>query len=307
MTTLTEYALKQKYERVKKLRPNLEQMKELIDWNEFLKLFPDRKRLRGRPAYDRIVMVKTLFLQNWYGISDEEAEFQINDRLSFQQFLDYPETIPDYSTIWRFRERLTKEDLLDAIWEELNRQIEAHGIRVKKGSVQDATFIEADPGKKRSGMQGRGREAKSSRSKDGTWTKKNGRSHFGFKMHTKVDRATKLITKVAVTTASVHDSAIDLADSDDVLYRDKAYTGVKSRARGNASMKRGNLTPAEWWRNKRIQKKRCIGEHPFGTIKRSFGGGRTKLTTLGRVFVQQTFVAMGYNLHRLRFLVHGPS
>ena len=307
MESLTQFALRENYEKVRKLRPNLEQMDKLIDWDEFLKLFPDRKTLRGRPAYDRIVMVKTLFLQNMYGISDEEIEFQINDRLSFRQFLGYPETVPDYTTIWRFREWLTEEGLLDSVWAELSRQIEARGIRVQKGVVQDARFVEADPGKKRSGMEGRGREAKSSRSKDGTWTKKNGKAHFGFKMHTKVDRATKLITGLAVTTAKTHDSAIDLAGPGDILYRDKGYTGAGSRALGNGSMKRGNLSPAEWWRNKRIAKKRCIGEHPFATIQRSLNGGRTKLTTLGRVSVQQTFVAMAYNIYRLRFLVHGPS
>lgn len=307
MESLTQFALRENYEKVRKLRSNLEEMKELINWNEFLKFFPEREPGRGRPEYNRVLMVKTLFLQGMYGISDEEIEFQINDRLSFRQFLDYPEAIPDYSTIWRFREDLNEDGRVDAIWEELNRQIKEHGIKVQKGKVQDARFVEADPGKKRSGLNGRGREGRSSRSRDGTWTKKNGKAHFGFKMHTKVDRSTKLIDEVAVTTASVHDSAVDLAKPDEVVYRDKGYTGVRSRARGNASMKRGNLMPAEWWRNKRIAKKRCIGEHPFATIQRSLNGGRTKLTTLGRVFVQQTFVAMAYNLHRLRFLVYGPS
>jgi IS5 family transposase len=72
-------------------------------------------------------------------------------------------------------------------------------------------------------------------------------------------------------------------------------------------MKRGKLSPHEHLRNKRIAKKRCRGEHPYGTMHRSFKAGRTKLTTLARVFVQHVFVCMAYNVHRLRFLLKQRS
>jgi IS5 family transposase len=49
-------------------------------------------------------MLKILVLQNWYNLSDQEMEFQLADRISFQHFIDSAE-IPDFSTIWRFRER----------------------------------------------------------------------------------------------------------------------------------------------------------------------------------------------------------
>ena len=96
MENLVDFALKQKYFQVKKLRSRLEDMKKLIDWEKFLPLFPDKETNRGRPSYEKILMLKLLFLQSWYGISDEELEFQVYDRLSFQQFLDYPKDIPDY-------------------------------------------------------------------------------------------------------------------------------------------------------------------------------------------------------------------
>ena len=70
-------------------------------------------------------------------------------------------------------------------------------------------------------------------------------------------------------------------------------------------MELGKLSARQKLRNKRIAKKRSEGEHPYGTIHRSFKGGRTKLTIIPRVFVQQVFVCMAYNLHRLRFLVNG--
>ena len=305
MHTLTDFALKEKYEKVHQLRSRLDEMKKLIDWNKFLALFPNKETTVGRPSYETILKLKCLFLQSWFGVSDEELEYQIYNRLDFQQFLDFPDSIPDYSTIWRFREELTESDTIDKIWEEQKRQLGQHNVAVKVGKIQDATFIDADPGKKNSGMDERGREAKTSRSRDGTWTKKAGKSHFGFKAHTLMQKGSKLIEEIAVTTAKTYDGHIDLAKEGDVVYRDRGYSGSKTKAKGDGTMKKGKLSAKQKLRNKRIAKKRAEGEHPYGTIDRSFHGGRTKLTTLARVFVQQVFVGMAYNIYRLRFLVNG--
>jgi len=303
MESLVHYALREKYSKIKKLRSKLEDMKKLIDWKAFLPLFPEKESDMGRPNYDEILMVKILFLQSWHSLSDEEIEYQIHDRLSFQQFLDFPNSIPDYSTIWRFRESLIKNDTLDKIWDELQRQIEEKHITVEKGHIQDATFVAADPGKTRSGMDDRGQAAKTSRNRDGSWTKKGKKSYFGYKVHTKMQRGSKIIKEMGVTTAKVHDGAIDLAAAPEVVYRDRGYSGIPTRAKGDATMKKGNLSIKQKLRNKRIVKKRSQGEHPYGTIQRSFHGGKTKLTTVQRVFVQQAFVFMAYNIFRLTFLV----
>ena len=82
-----------------------------------------------------------------YGIADEEVEYQIVDRISFQRFLGFPENIPDHTTIWRFREYLSENNLHDVLWNELNRQIQDKGIQYSKGVIQDASFITANPGK----------------------------------------------------------------------------------------------------------------------------------------------------------------
>ena len=97
MKDLIDFALKEKYEKVKKLRSKLEEIKLLIDWNSIAELIPIHENNTGRPPYDKALMIKILFLQSCYSISDEEIEFQIHDRLSFQQFLDFPKNIPDYS------------------------------------------------------------------------------------------------------------------------------------------------------------------------------------------------------------------
>ena len=303
MESLVNFALQEKYAKVKRLRSRLEEMNKLIDWNKFVELFPERESLRGRPNYEKILMTKLMFLQGWYGLSDEELEFQVNDRLSFQQFLGFPNFVPDYSTIWRFKEELAEDNLADKIWDELQRQIKEKNIFVEKGVIQDAVFIVAEPGKTDSGMNNRGQAAKTSRSRDGSWTKKNEKSYFGYKAHTKMRRGSKIIESFAVTTARVPDNAIDLTNSDDIVYRDKGYTGTKTNAVGNGTMKRGKLTPHEILRNKRVQAKRNQGEHPFATIKRALHGGTTKRTTVYRVFIQQLFVFAAYNVFRLATLI----
>ena len=63
MKNLIDFALQEKYAKVKKLRSRLEDMKKIIDWNSFLKLLPDNESNRGRPEYDKILMLKVLFLQ----------------------------------------------------------------------------------------------------------------------------------------------------------------------------------------------------------------------------------------------------
>lgn len=132
------------YERIQKLGDRLEPISNLIEWDKFRKFFDENSKV-GRPPYDPILMLKMLVLQSWYGISDEELEYQVADRFSFQKFLGFPNVIPDYSTVWRFREALAEEDLTDEIWEELQIQIEEKDLEVKKGVIQDAAFITADP------------------------------------------------------------------------------------------------------------------------------------------------------------------
>lgn len=304
MENLIDYALQTKYDGVRKLRNNLEQFDKLVNWRKFLRFFPTRSSFVGRPEYEKILMIKILFLQGCYGMSDEELEYQIHDRLSFQQFLGFPKSIPDYSTIWRFREELTEGNIIEDLWSELQRQITNHGIVIEKGMMQDARFIQADPGKKNSGMTGRGREAKTSRNADGSWTRKGKKSYFGYKLHTKIDVKNKLVTELAVTTAKTHDGRIDLAKPDEIIFRDRGYSGCNTKALGDGTMKRGKyLTPHEILRNKRITKLRCRIEHTYGSMNRSLKAGYTKLTTITRVYVQQIFVCFAYNTNRLRFLL----
>lgn len=308
---MRSYSLKQfgtslSYERVKKLGDRLEPISNLVDWEEFRKFFEIVENKVGRPSYDPVLMIKVLVLQSWYGISDEEIEYQIADRISFQKFLGFPNEIPDYSTIWRFREALAEANLIDEIWDELHRQMEKKGIKASKGVMQDAAFVIAAPGKTNSGMKDRGRGQPSTRNEDASWAKKGNKSFFGYKKHIKSCLKTGVITKVAVTKASTADCNLDLANPDEIVYRDKGYP-VKTRAKGNASMKKApkgkKLSPKDWLRNKRIAKKKAPGERPFAVMHKVMKGGKTLLTELHRVFVQQVMCCFTYNLIQMRRLL----
>ncbi len=125
------------------------------------------------------IMIKVMFLQSMFNMVDEQAETLIKDRISFMNFLDYPDQYPDARTIWLFRERLSKTGRDRIIWNELQRQLELKGIKVKKGSAQDATFITSDPEHvKHDEIRS---EGKTRISKDGSFTKKNSKTFFGYK------------------------------------------------------------------------------------------------------------------------------
>lgn len=250
---------------------------------------------------DPVLMVKLLVLQSWYGLSDPELERQASLRIDFMHFLGYPEKAPDYSTVWRFRERLAETGRDKLVWEELQRQLDEKGLSVRKGVVQDASFITSDPGHARADKP-RGEEARTRRSRDGAWVKKGGKSFFGYKLHAKMDLDHGLIRCLEATPANVHDSRVDLSMSGEVVYRDKGYQGVVPRGY-DATMKRASRGhPLGIWdrlRNRRISKKRCPGERPFAVIKRVFGSGHVLVTSLPRVRVKLVFACLCFNLVQL--------
>jgi len=142
--------LRKAYENVRKNGDKLAEVETLIDWEAFRPIispmYHNKTSRGGRPNVDEVVMVKLLVLQQWYGLSDPELERQVDDRLSFQRFLGYPEKAPDYSTVWQFREHLAETGRERAVWEELQHQLDEKSLKVRKGVAQDATFITADPG-----------------------------------------------------------------------------------------------------------------------------------------------------------------
>jgi IS5 family transposase len=354
MSNIIEYGLREAYNSMKSM-DRLAQIEPMIDWESLRPIVKDLYRndtqKGGRPNIDEIIMIKTLFLQSMYNCSDEVMERELHDRISFRNFLHYPEIIPDSRTIWLFRERLSSTGTDKIIWNAIWKQLEDRGISIKKGTVQDATFVESDPGKhgkrkppspvdpeppemtgdakldnsvnnnasstrkrmtKEEKKQARimgaekkrirrdeRRNAKTRRSKDGTWTKKNSRSHFGNKLHTLQGTNIPMIREFVVTTASLHDSRVDLSIPGIPCYKDKGYAGGYCKdinaTMGKASRKHP-LTVEQVRRNLRITRKRSPGERPYSVMKGIMNGGHTFVTMVRRYRVKAMFLCLGYNM-----------
>ena len=88
-------------------------------------------------------MFKMLVLQQLYNISDEELEYQVNDRLSFMRFLGLglAEPVPDATTVWLFRQQLKQQSLIEELFEQFDRDLRHQGYQAKGGQIVDATVI----------------------------------------------------------------------------------------------------------------------------------------------------------------------
>lgn len=287
----------------KQAKTRLSQISDLIDWmpirQRLDEMYHNKSEKGGRPNCDVILMFKILILQQWFGLNDLEVERQMADRISFMSFLGFPNPSPDSRTIWLFKERMAETGMDKVVWAELQSQLDAMGLKVKHGTMQDATFIEADHG---SSNKPRGDEAKARRSKDGTWAKKGDETHFGYKFHQKTDIDYCLIREFATTTASLHDSQIDLSVEGEPVFRDRGYFGAKAKGIDFTMKRRTTEKPLEELdkeRNRLISKVRSPGERPHAVIKRIFNSGRVLVTTVRRVSVKMMVTAFAFNLYQL--------
>jgi IS5 family transposase len=307
MNSFMSYGLRQAYDRLSKLGDPLAEVNTLLDWEKFRPiaegLYDNKTERGGHPNIDCVLMIKILVLQQWHSQSDQRMERELANNVSFMNFLGFQEIIPDSTTIWLFRERLKEKGKINAIWQELQSQLDTRGLVVKEGSIQDATFITSDPGKP--GNESRGENARTRRSKDGTWTKKGDEFFFGYKLHNKVDVQFGLIRAIETTTASVHDSQVDLSSEDERVYRDKGYFGASARGKSVTMYRATRGHPLSAWdrmRNLQISRIRAPGERPFAVIKTVFKAAHVAVTTIQRVNIKMVFTAIAYNLYQLRTL-----
>jgi IS5 family transposase len=305
MRTLTDFAIIQIYERLRELGDKLVDTGNSIDWDGFRpmleSLYDNKTERGGRPNIDVIIMLKALFIQQLYNLSDEQLERELTDRISFRAFLSTTEIVPDSTTIWLFRERLAESGKDKDVWDELQKQLEAMNLEVKKGIMQDASFITSDPGHAKKDTP-RGDEAKTRRSRDGTWAKKGTKSYFGYKLHGVMDADHGLIRRIEVTAANVHDSQVDLAYESEVRYADKGYFGAKTAGFDAAMRKatRGHpLSCKDEMRNRRISRIRSPVERIFAFTKRVCKAGHVMVTTVARVRVKMIITGIVFNLFHL--------
>ncbi|MFZ6765213.1 IS5 family transposase [Pseudoroseomonas sp. WGS1072] len=260
----------------------LERLAAVVDFEIFrpvLDAAPARSgRSRGgRPLYDAVLMFRILVLQALYSLSDEQAEFQLRDRLSFMRFAGFGlhQAVPDTKTIWLYREQLKQADAINRLFRRFDEVLAAKGYLAMGGQIIDATLIAAPHQKltleEKATIREGGTPADWSRAKrakkdrDAQWTLKRGRARpksegaprqaiqiavpvFGYKGHIGVDRRHGLIRRWTVTDAAQHDSRsfVGLLDAGNTASRVWADTGYRTKRNLEALEWRGRSCPG-WW------------------------------------------------------------
>ena len=122
----------------------LDRIEQTFDWSGFETLLaPIHASTRGAPGWPPLAMFKIVLLQQWHTLSDPAAEEAVRDRLSFRLFgcLPLDMETPDHASIWRFRQTIDKLGLSPKLLAEVNRQLDARGLVIKRGTLVDATLI----------------------------------------------------------------------------------------------------------------------------------------------------------------------
>lgn len=309
---------------------SLGRLNGLIDW-DFFRAELDRilsarpaKGAGGAPSFDRLLMFKVLVLQHYFNLSDDQTEYQIKDRLSFQDFLGLQGSakVPDKNTIWDFRERLGSKGvrrLFDHFQDFLVKQ----NIVAKEGSIVDASFVEAPRQRnsrdenaaiKDGNVPGEWKDNPAKlrqKDTDARWTQKGGQYHYGYKNHVKADRKSKLIRDYAVSAASVHDSqALEylLSEDDKEIHADSAYRsaeiekvlqdlGIKSHIH-EKGVRHRSLDAEAQARNREKSRTRVRVEHVFGFQKNSMSFRISRYIGLKRTALGVGLKNLVYNLFR---------
>jgi transposase, IS5 family len=314
----------------------LEAIDRLVPWESFrgdieaVVLTPDemKKSSAGRKPVDAIVMFRMLVLQALHNLSDGQAEYQVRDRFSFTRFLrlGIEDGIPDATTLWLFREKLAKAGLIEKLFERFDRHLAARGYMARGGQMVDATIV---PVPKQRNSRDENETVKAGQTpaewkkepaklhqkdRDARWTKKHGKSFFGYKNHVNADAKHKLIRRYEVTDAAVHDSqALDAllteGNTSTDVFADSAYrstaTEAKLKARGFRSRihQRANrnhpLSDAQTRANRAKSRIRARIEHVFGAQQSSAGGRIVRTIGIMRARAKIGLQNLAYNFRRL--------
>ena len=314
----------------------LVKLKAMVPWDDFRarldavwRLPPEERKSRaGRKPWDTVVMFKAIVLCELYNLSDEQFEYQLRDRLSFMRFLGLglEDPAPDATTLWLYREQLVRAGLVDALFDAFDAHLKAQGWLAMGGQIIDASIVPVPKQRNtrdenaaiKAGETPEGWDDNPAKSRqkdtDARWTKKHGKSHYGYKNHVNVDRRHKLVRRYTVTDASVHDSQAldDLLDDDNTasgVWADSAYRsaeiearleerGLKSRIHRKAHRNRP-LTEREKQGNRTRSKVRARVEHVFGAQSNDMGGTLLRCIGITRARARIGLRNLAYNMRRM--------
>lgn len=266
----------------------LEIMEEIIPWEEWVEIirpyYPKGKR--GRHPINLELILRMYLLQCWFNLSDPGVEDAIYDSYAMRKFtgIDFmSESVPDETTLCKFRHLLEEHGLNQLFFEAINHVMVETGHIMKGGTIVDATIIDA-PSSTKNKEKKRDPEMHS--------TKKGNQWRFGMKCHVGVDAGSGYVHTIEVTPAHVHDVTVAselIREDDEVVYGDSGYLGVQKRpevvndAHLSSIDYHVNLRPGrfpkvsdhaiDWTRyiEKRKSSIRSKVEHVFRIIKCQFG------------------------------------
>jgi len=294
----------------------LDEIDQLIDWSL---LQPLAQRVRpgtdGRPPYDALAMLKALYLQRLYDLSDPGLEEALRDRLSFRRFCGFAleDCTPDETTILRFRHDAAHAGMLEQCFAAVTAQLDGQGLVLRQGTMMDASVIRAQ---RQPPAMSAGRGAVNAQEPDAGWTGRGGKTMLGYKAHVGVDQGSGLVRRVVVTSASVYESEVadELICGDErAVYGDRAYPlkarrarlkslGIKDRIMHRADKHHPRIIGwrARW--NDLVARRRAPVEAVFSAMKRLYGLARARSPCLRYVAADVLAFATIYNLRRAAIL-----
>jgi len=294
----------------------LGEMDAVIPWSRLIALIKPhyKKAGRGRRPHDLERMLRIYFLQQWFNLSDPQAEDAIYDSESMRRFAKVElsdDKVPDESTILRFRHLLEKHRLTEAIFEEVKDLLAERRLFLQSGTIVDATIIAA-PSSTKNATKSRDPEMKQTR-KGGSW-------HFGMKLHIGTDRR-----GIVHSVTGTHAAASDIGQlpellhgEESVVWGDQAYWKEADRVafeeagiryRMNRRAPGGNKNLSERWRkiNRARSRTRACCEHPFRVVKQLWGFEKTRYRGIAKNLARaQTMFALA-NLYAVRHRLMPPQ
>jgi transposase, IS5 family len=290
----------------------LSKIDALIDWSRLVLIVaPLHQAPTGRPAYPALAMLKALYLQGLYDLSDPGLEEALLDRLSFRKFCGFglDQSTPDETTICRFRGDAARGQVLQRCFAEITRQLEAKGLMLKKGTLMDATIVNSTLNPRKLKAE---KGANHPKEPGAGWINKAGKSYFGYKLHIGIDEGSGLIRKAIFTTAHCQDSEVAdglISGDEKAVYADRAYEnkrrrialkdqGIKDRIMHRRHKYLPMLPPWMKKRNALISKRRAPVEAVFSALKRVYGKGRARCYSLIVNAADYFTFAAIYNLRR---------
>src|SRR6185369_15538977 len=279
----------------------LAEMDAVIPWAELLALIEPHypKAGKGRQPLGLEKMLRTYFLQQWFNLSDPQAEDMLYDSESMRRFAHIElgeDVVPDESTILRFRHLLEEHRLTAAMFDAVKELLIAKRLLLHTGTIVDATIIAAPRSTK---------NATRTRDPEMQQTRKGNNWHFGMKLHIGTDRKGRVhhVTATGAATADIKQLPALLHGQERELYGDQAYWKEADRQAYEARGIRyrvnrrppGRQPRSERWRqiNRARSRTRARGEHPFLIVKRLWQFAKVRYRGLAKNLARaQTMFAL---------------